>query len=73
MLVGNKCDLETERRVMFDDLSDKAAELEVPYFETSALPDKKSTIDELFQEVVLQLSKKIPPVGTPKNIKISTK
>ena len=62
-LVGNKCDLEFERRITFDDLEDKKNDLGVRGFETSAL--KKTTIDELFHELIIELSKiKVVPKGT---------
>ena len=45
-IVGNKCDLQSERHVQWDDLEEKAAQLgDCAFFETSALPDKKETID----------------------------
>ena len=47
-LVGNKCDLDTERMNSFDDLQEKAAELGILGFETSALAARRSTLDELF-------------------------
>ena len=51
--MGNKCDLDEDRRISFDDMCDKAQDNEIKAFETSALPDRKSTIDELFSEVIL--------------------
>ena len=51
-LVGNKCDLEEDRRVTFDDLLEKQQDYNIRGFETSALPERKSTIDELFSEVI---------------------
>lgn len=53
ILVGNKSDLEGERRVTFDDLTEKANELKMKYFETSAVQSKHHTILELFTEVAI--------------------
>ena len=47
VLVGNKCDLE-ERYISYDDIKDRGEELGIRFFETSALPEKRETIDELF-------------------------
>ena len=55
IICGNKCDLETERRVTFDDLQEKATELGTKYFETSALEEKKGTIFEMFGEISVLL------------------
>ena len=60
--MGNKSDLEFERRISFDDLKEKKNDLSVRGFETSAL--KKPTIDELFRELIIELSKiKVVPKG----------
>ena len=53
VIVGNKCDLDNSRRVKTQDLMDKAEEHNVDlYFETSALPEYKGTIDDLFNAVI---------------------
>lgn len=63
-LVGNKCDLQNERRVSYDDLCDKAGDLDTLYFETSAMPDRRETITDLFSEFIRQLSVKAPKAGS---------
>ena len=65
-LVGNKCDLDLERRVSFDELQEKAMELNIRGFETSALPDKKSTIEDLFSELI----KELVHIKLQKNLKL---
>jgi GTPase SAR1 family protein len=64
-IVGNKCDLETERKVSHEDGKEKADELKnvVAFFETSAIDGKKSTINELFSSVIKEL-KKMPRRST---------
>ena len=55
-MVGNKCDLEDERRITYDDMMDKATELSnIKAFETSAIDKNKSTINELFNECTFML------------------
>ena len=49
ILVGNKCDLENERKVTVEMGQDKAKNLNCPFFETSAL--NKTCIDEVFQTI----------------------
>ena len=61
VLVGNKCDLE-DRYISFDDINLKADDLGIRFFETSAMPDKKETIEELFAEIAVALcDKKMQP------------
>ena len=56
VIVGNKCDLESERRITYDDMMDRATELNnIKAFETSAIDGRKSTINELFQECTFML------------------
>ena len=50
ILVGNKCDLENERKVPKEKGEEKAKRLNVPFFETSAL--SKINIDDIFREMV---------------------
>ena len=50
ILVGNKCDLENERKVSKEKGEEKAKSLNVPFFETSAL--SKINIDDIFREMV---------------------
>ena len=55
--MGHKCDLENGRKVKIEDLADKAEEHEVDmYFETSALPDYRGTIDTLFNAIITKLT-----------------
>ena len=63
--MGNKCDLETERKVSHDDAKEKAEELSkvVSFYETSAIDGKKGTINELFSSVIKEL-KKLPRRST---------
>ena len=57
VLVGNKCDLDNSRRVKKQDLSDKAKQLGVDlFFETSAMPEYKGTIDAMFNAVISKLA-----------------
>ena len=58
-LVGNKCDLEQDRRITYDDLLQKAEEHNCKGFETSTMPEFTSTIDELLNEVIEQLADRI--------------
>lgn len=55
ILVGNKCDLESGRHINYDDMMDKGTDLNVRCFETSCLDVKRSTVDELFNEISLML------------------
>ena len=50
ILVGNKCDLENERKVSKEKGEEKARALNCPFFETSAL--SKIKIDDIFNEMV---------------------
>lgn len=55
VLVGNKCDLD-EHYISFDDMSQKAEDLGIKhFFETSAIPDRKDTIEQLFSEIAFCL------------------
>jgi len=58
ILIGNKLDLEKNREVMTNDVKRKAEELNVGYFETSALDG--SNIEHAFDVIVEEMSKKIP-------------
>lgn len=49
ILISNKCDLEDERQVGLDEIRQKAEELQVEYYETSAL--RGIGIDEAFQAI----------------------
>ena len=50
VLVGNKCDLEDERKVPTEKAKEKAENLKCAFFETSAL--KGLNIDKIFEELV---------------------
>ena len=50
ILVGNKCDLENERKVSKEKGEEKAKNFNCPFFETSAL--SKIKIDDIFNEMV---------------------
>ena len=62
ILVGNKCDLESERKVSKEQGEEKAKNLNCPFFETSAL--SKINIDDIFTEMVNNIYEK---TGGPKN------
>ena len=49
ILVGNKCDLEDQRKITKEMGEEKAKNLKCPFFETSA--KTKINIDEIFQEI----------------------
>ena len=49
VIVGNKCDLDNDRKVKLHQLQEKAEEHDVQlYFETSALHEYRYTIDAMF-------------------------
>ena len=50
ILVGNKCDLENERKISKEKGEEKAKNLNCPFFETSAL--SKIKIDDIFNEML---------------------
>ena len=57
VFVGNKCDLDNNRRTKMQDLADKAEEHNVDlYFETSAYPEYKGTIEAMFNAVIKKLA-----------------
>ena len=57
ILVGNKCDLEEQRVITKEKGEEKAKELNIPFFETSALSD--ININEIFKELVENIYDKI--------------
>lgn len=57
ILVGNKCDLEEQRVITKEKGEEKAKELNIPFFETSALSD--ININEIFRELVENIYDKI--------------
>ena len=50
ILVGNKCDLENERKISKEKGEEKARSMNASFFETSAL--SKVNIDDIFKEIV---------------------
>ena len=50
IIVGNKCDLENERKVPTDKAKEKAQNLKCAFYETSAL--KAINIEQIFEELV---------------------
>ena len=50
ILVGNKCDLENERKITKEKGEEKAKNFNCPFFETSAL--SRINIDDIFNEMV---------------------
>ena len=62
ILVGNKCDLEEQRKVPKEKGEEKAKQFNIPFFETSAL--SKIKIDDIFTEMVNNIFER---TGGPKN------
>ena len=62
ILVGNKCDLEEQRKVSKEKGEEKAKQFNIPFFETSAL--SKIKIDDIFIEMVNNIFER---TGGPKN------
>ena len=50
IIVGNKCDLENERKISTDKAKEKAQNLKCAFYETSAL--KAINIEQIFEELV---------------------
>jgi len=61
ILVGNKCDLETERQVTTGEGQDLAKSFACPFFESSA--KTRVNVEECFYELVREIRKEI--VGAP--------
>ena len=72
VIAGNKCDKQFDKVIQFDDLEQTAGELECQlYFETSAMPEKRETIETLFGEIVRELNKKNQGQSSqPQNVKL---
>ncbi len=69
VLVGNKSDLEDERKVLFDTAYDESKEKDISmFFETSAAT-KPQTITSMFAWLGEELAKH-PDVGMASNIKL---
>ena len=62
LLVGNKCDMEGERQVSYQDGKDYADSLGIPFLETSA--KQKINIEECFKK----LTSVILPTAEPKKV-----
>jgi len=56
ILVGNKCDLENERKISKEKGEEKAKTLNCPFFETSAL--SKIKIEDIFTEMINNIFEK---------------
>ena len=56
ILIGNKLDLEDNRQIIIDDVTRKAKELKIGFFETSALDG--SNIEQAFDFIVEEIVKK---------------
>ena len=52
VLVGNKCDLETERTVSQDEGNELAQEFSIDYIETSALT--RHNVDKAFSTILMK-------------------
>ena len=56
VLVGNKFDLDNERRITKEDLEDKADEHSIHcFFEVSALTKHRGTINDMFDAIINNL------------------
>ena len=71
VIAGNKSDLESERMVSYEDMKDKASELEVVAFETSAIESRKNTINDMFTDITLMILKgNVNKVGVSGSFKV---
>ena len=61
ILVGNKCDLEDQRKITKEMGEEKAKNLKCPFFETSA--KTKINIEEIFQEITNNIYDKVGDKG----------
>lgn len=57
IIIANKCDLEEEREVPSNEIAEKAKELNIEYFETSAKDNKN--IDEAFDTITNKVFSKV--------------
>ena len=69
IIAGNKCDLD-ERHITWDDMIEKAQDLGVKSFETSAMENKRSTINDLFAEISMMLVSGQQPRGAGGSFKL---
>ena len=65
ILVGNKCDLESQREVTFDEATEFARSHDTYYFETSALTNYN--VDEAFNELSNMAVRELTNVNGPKS------
>lgn len=67
ILVGNKCDLESERAIQKDEGSKFAQQLKIPFIESSA--KARLNVDEAFYELVKEVRTISKPKEAPKKEK----
>jgi GTPase KRas protein len=67
VLIGNKCDLESERVISYDEGKNYAKTLGISFLETSAR--KRKNVDECFYELVRNVRKEKDRVMNIKNNK----
>ena len=65
IIIGNKKDLENERKVLFKDAKNFANEKKVQYYETSALNDENNEC----KNILLEITKKIFAKKFKNNVK----
>ena len=58
-LVGNKCDLEKERKIKKHSAQDYAKSIDASYYECSALTDRNGNCKTVFQELAGRIIKRI--------------
>ena len=71
VVVGNKCDLETERQVSQDEGKELAASYGCPWMETSALAEIRC--EDCFYELVREIRKDTTPKVTAQKKKSGSK
>jgi GTPase KRas len=71
VVVGNKCDLESERVISMDDGKNYAKSLNIGFMETSARARKN--VDEAFHELVREVRKSLTKIKSDKENKITKK
>eukprot|EP00324_Dicrateria_rotunda_P002644 CAMPEP_0206156742 /NCGR_PEP_ID=MMETSP1474-20131121/3270_1 /ASSEMBLY_ACC=CAM_ASM_001110 /TAXON_ID=97495 /ORGANISM="Imantonia sp., Strain RCC918" /LENGTH=167 /DNA_ID=CAMNT_0053555965 /DNA_START=30 /DNA_END=530 /DNA_ORIENTATION=+ len=68
-IVGNKCDLDSERKISYEKAKQKADKLEVPYFEVSA--KSGTNVDNLEKLLLEELVKTFPDDDEDLSLKLS--
>lgn len=53
ILIGNKCDLKSNRIISYDEVSSLAAKWNIPYIETSA--KTRENVDKAFSEIFVKI------------------